>query len=293
MASRVVVTGAAGRIGSGIAARLASCDRLLAGIDRVGGEYVSHVLDLTPSSSALMPEQLEFELLKAFTFADAVVHVAAHPGPSATPPPGVDAAAAASAASAIGLEDVDPVRLATDNFSSAMRVFDAAVRAKAARVVFSSTAFTAGWCHMSTQRRPAALPMAEEDVAPHETYGLSKVCGEHVAAMYARATEQRTTFISLRFTNIVKREKAHELPWSYVDWSAPVMGVPPFMLDGNPVPPPLPLAFWAWTHEDDVIDAHIAALEDPHDWSDAMAEGAEYIHLAVSRRTRETHRLPC
>jgi nucleoside-diphosphate-sugar epimerase len=266
MASRVVVTGAGGRIGGGIAARLAASGRLLAGIDRVGGEHVSHVLDLATPSMAL-----ETDLLQVFDGADAVVHVAAHPGPSATPPPTVDAAAAASAASAIGLEDVDPVSLATENFSSTMRVFDAAARVKAARVVFSSTAFTAGWCHKSTQRLPAALPLTEEDAAPHESYGLSKICCEHAAAMYAAATEQQTTFVSLRFTNIVKREKLQDLPWSYSDWTG--SGT---MADGNPVPPPLPLAFWAWTHEDDVLDAHLAALEDPDEWSDAMADGAPY-----------------
>jgi nucleoside-diphosphate-sugar epimerase len=275
MASRVVVTGAGGRIGGGIAARLAASGRLLAGIDRVGGKHVSHVMDLaTPTPT------LETDLLRAFDGADAVVHVAAHPGPSAIPPPGVDLVAAASAASAIGLEDVDPVRLASENFSSTMRVFDVAARVRAARVVFSSTAFTAGWCHKSTQRRPATLPLAEEDVAPHESYALSKICCEHVAAMYAASTEQQTTFVSLRFTNIVKREKLHELPWSYSDWSASATAT---MADGKPIPPPLPLAFWAWTHEDDVLDAHVAALEDPDDWSEAMADG---IHATLPNYAR-------
>jgi hypothetical protein len=71
---------------------------------------------------------------------------------------------------------------------------------------------------------------------------------------------QATGFVSLRFTNIVKREF--------------YPSVLPFPAPPSPPTTPsevtaetqaLPMAFWAWTHEDDVIDAHMAALDRPAD----------------------------
>ncbi len=51
------------------------------------------------------------------------------------------------------------------------------------------------------------LPLDEEHAPmPCETYGLSKALGEQVAEMFARSSPE-TSFVSLRFTNIVKRER--------------------------------------------------------------------------------------
>ena len=217
-ARRVVVTGAAGRLGGGVARRLAREGRLLGGIDIAPGEHVTRVLDLARCTTD--------ELLDAFAGADAVVHAAAHPGPSALSPADYSSAAARAAASAIGLESVDPVTLGADNFAGTLRVYEAAGRARTVRrVVFSSTAFAMGWCHDARARLPARLPLREEDAAPHESYGLSKLSGEHAAAAYCAASRAPSsavaaaplTSIALRFTNIVKRERFAELPWAYGD----------------------------------------------------------------------------
>ena len=58
--------------------------------------------------------------------------------------------------------------------------------------------------------------------------------GDAVGACYARASGLEV--VALRFTNVVKREVFETLPWTY--------------------DPKVPLVMWAWTHEDDVVDAH-------------------------------------
>lgn len=90
--------------------------------------------------------------------------------------------------------------------------------------------------------------------------GLSKEVGEKAAAMIARTTEGRTSFVSLRFTNIVKRELFGSLPWP-----APPLPPPAVPSEVSASNRPLPLVFWAWTHEDDVIEAHMLAAAAPND----------------------------
>ena len=111
------------------------------------------------------------------------------------------------AAGTIGLESVTPVKLLLDNMGATHAVFEAATTAGCPRVVFSSTAFTYGWCHDPIAMVPKELPISNpSDAQPHETYGLSKVCCEEIASMLARCSHNATGFVSLRFTNIVKRE---------------------------------------------------------------------------------------
>ena len=161
-AERVVVTGAAGRIGSGIASLLSRENRLHGGVDLLPGPHVSHVLDLAECSTE--------ELRQAFEGADAVVHVGAHPGPSASSPSDYSETAALAATDLIGLEPADAVRLGAENFCGTLRVYEAAGLSRSVRrVVFSSTAFLQGWCHDAGARLPSRLPMREEDAQPLES----------------------------------------------------------------------------------------------------------------------------
>lgn len=70
------------------------------GIDRVPGEHVTNVIDLSSAAEATPL------LLTALDGAEVVVHAAAHPGPSLEPPAGVDPAwgGAAVRSGIIGLE---------------------------------------------------------------------------------------------------------------------------------------------------------------------------------------------
>lgn len=221
---RVVVTGSAGRLGAGICRRLEQEGRLVAGVDRVPGPF-TEVVDLTRPSARLR------EILST---ADALVHAAALPGPSITPPPRVDPELGRRLVDAgiIGLESASALEVATANFASTFATFEAACAApNMRRVVFSSSAFLMGWSHDSS-----IVPTMK---GPYESYGLSKEAGEATARMLARATG--VEFCALRFTNMVKRELYHTLPWTY---------------DAA-----IPRVMWAWCAEDDVVDAHVRAVD--------------------------------
>ena len=72
-------------------------------------------------------------------------------------------------------------------------------------------------------------------------------------------------FVSLRFTNIVKREL-----WSSLPWEAPTSAEP------------LQLVLWAYVHEDDVIRAHVAAATR----EDAAARGSHAAYLLAAPDSR-------
>jgi len=233
MLKKIVVTGAGGRLGGGVARRLKKEGRLLAGIDVAKtGEFVTDVVDLCSASTTVLEA--------AVGDADGIVHCAALPGPSATPAARRETT---EVSSFIGLEDEAPVELLLKNVASTARLLETAARSSKKtlrRVVYSSSAFAMGWSHEATLRKPPVLPLTENDAPePLETYGLSKWLGELVCELYARTSG--IEFINLRFPNIVKRERFSELPWPY--------------------DPRLPLLMFDYCHEDDVVDAHLRALD--------------------------------
>ncbi|KXS12775.1 NAD(P)-binding protein [Gonapodya prolifera JEL478] len=237
----ILVTGAAGRIGGQIAQQLAEKGHRVLGTDRFPLRA-----DAKASFEFAQADLLDGPLVeKLVSGSNAIVHVAANPGPSKYTPPGV--AQDWAAKSPIGLEDVTAKDLLFQNLESSYNVFESAVKHGVRRVVFSSSAFAMGWSHDPSGYVPQYLPLDENHPPlPHETYGLSKFLGEGIAEMLARAqrTETKTAFVSLRFTNIIKRERWAELPWE------PPVGATKQTL-----------VLWAYTHEDDVLDAHLKALE--------------------------------
>lgn len=269
---RVVVTGAAGRLGGKVAAALRQTGRHVIGLDRVPepareprawDEYVR--CDL---AGAHVEGEARTALARAIAGSDAVVHCAAWPGPSATPPPAVDPAIGAAAALSIGLEACSPATLLLDNVAMTTAVCDLAVAERVRRLVFSSTAFAMGWSHATSGPQaltPAYLPMDEaHPPSPTESYGLSKLLCEHVLATAAR-TAKSTGFVSLRFTNVIKAEK-----WAQLPWRAPTRE------DGYP------LLFWAYSHEDDVVAAHVQAVER----AEAVSSGSHEAYLLAAPDTR-------
>ncbi|KAL1523357.1 hypothetical protein AB1Y20_018301 [Prymnesium parvum] len=270
---RVLITGAAGRIGSGVAASLRAAGHQVVGLDVVpapppplSSAFASFVqCNLNAAASAGEARQT---LLEAARGVDTVIHCAAWPGPSSTPPPGVTASGCKVASHPIGLESPLPEELLRDNVASTAAVCDAAVAGGAKRFVFSSSAFALGWSHAAVGEVayvPKYLPVDEAHGAlPFESYGLSKLLGEQILETSAR-TAKETGFVSLRFTNIVKRELWHTLPWE-----------PPTPAS------PLTLLLWAYTHEDDVIDAHVAAATLPG----AAAAGSHEAYILAADDTR-------
>jgi nucleoside-diphosphate-sugar epimerase len=165
---------------------------------------------------------------------------------------------------AIGYESATPSVLLRDNVASTAATCDAAIAAGASRFVFSSSAFAMGYSHAAIGPHawcPRYLPVDElHGAMPMETYGLSKLLGEEVLESAAR-TATSTSFVSLRFTNIVKRER-----WSSLPWPAPSAAEP------------MPLILWAYTHEDDVIEAHVAAVTRPEAARPTSHDLARYCH---------------
>lgn len=201
---------------------------------------------------------------------DTVIHCAAWPGPAATP-----SAAAAVHGGAdpsripIGLESASPWELLRDNVGSTLALCEASASAGVERFVFSSSAFAMGFSHRAAGPSsfvPRALPLSERSGghAPHESYGLSKVCGESTLDFFAASTG--ASAVSIRFPNIVKREL----------WESAVPRAPPTAED------PLTLLLWAYAHEDDVVDAHVRAAS----LAAAAAAGAHEVYVAAAPDTR-------
>ncbi len=264
--ARVVVTGAAGRHG-----------RLVLSLLR-GRGYDLLATDVAPWADCPVPfarvdlgDAAATDALLAG--AHAVVHLAAVPGPSATPPPGVDPRWAAAAR--LGLEALTPAQVLTRNVASSWHVFEGAARAGAQRVVFSSSAFAMGFSHDPRAFAPRYLPIDEaHPPQPHESYGLSKLLGEQAAEATARIaahTAAPMTIASLRFTNLVYPDAEVTLPWA-----APTEEVPASAL------------MWCWARAAEVAAAHVLALEAPSLGPEAEPHQAFLLAAPTTRYVEET-----
>ena len=81
----------------------------------------------------------------------------------------------------------------------------------------------------------------------------------------AARTARATSFVSLRFPNIIKSEA-----WGSLPWPPPTAAAPRTLL------------LWAYAHEEDVVAAHVAAATRP----DAAAPGAHEAYIIAAPDTR-------
>ena len=257
----VLVTGASGRLGSQIVSRLVAAGLTVVATDRVSPSdklklWGARAGEVTFVQADLCDAAAMQQLASKVT---SIVHVGAIPGPSKHPPPRVNPIEDAP----IGLEDEPGIELMRQNLLGTSTLFEAIASQPASRrVVFSSSLFAMGWSHEPSAFMPDHLPLDEEHVPePLEHYGLSKCFCEDLAAMLVRAPGVEPTgkgledgrpskrqrrrgelsFISLRFSNIIKAEKWGDLPMKL-----PQRAVTPLM--------------WAYCHEHDVVEAHVKAL---------------------------------
>jgi uronate dehydrogenase len=148
MTQRILVTGAAGRIGTMLRTRLARTGRLL------------RLLDVAPVTSGVAEEAVTGSVsdLDGMTAAcagvEAVVHLAGHPG------------------------EVAWADILADNINGTYTVLEAARRAGVPRVVFASSNHAVGYRPADEDAPDYAFPR------PDTFYGVSKVAGEALGSLY-------------------------------------------------------------------------------------------------------------
>lgn len=203
---RVVVTGAAGKLGRAVVADLTDNGWDVLSVDRVrppgwDGELV--VVDLTDHGQVL-------EVLAGGTDehggrVDAVVHLAAVPAPGLTPNSATF----------------------SNNVSASWNVFTAARAAGVRNVVWASSETVLG---LPFDTPPPYLPVDEEyRVRPGSTYSLVKAVEEEMAHHLCR-WEPQLSMTGLRFSNVMDPEDYAEFPsfdadprsrswnlWGYID----------------------------------------------------------------------------
>ena len=152
MGSRILVTGAAGHLGGKLLRHLSEAGHLVTGLDlmaKTGAEPV-HAADQCRLDSAVQSH---------FEGQDVVVHLAADRSP---------------------VSQWDTV--VPNNIDAVLNVFEAARRARVARVVFASSNWVLGGYRFRRNRLQA-------DTVPNPVnpYGMSKLMGERIGAHFAAA----------------------------------------------------------------------------------------------------------
>ena len=172
---RVAVTGASGRLGRATVLALRDRGLSVVGIDNrpIEGGASPHIqADLSDLG----------QTYGALAGADAVIHLAAIPGPEGLPPEVVYAT----------------------NVIITFNVFEAAATLGIRRVVNASSVSALGFPWQHRWSEPLYLPIDEaHPLLPQDCYGLSKANGEEIAAAYCRRGAGSAA--SLRFSTILSR----------------------------------------------------------------------------------------
>ena len=181
--NHVVVTGGSGRLGRVVVDLLVSRGESVLSVDVTKR-------DDCPCPSLLADVTQAGEACDVLQGAEAVVHLAAVPGPRARPGPATF----------------------NVNVRSTYNVVEAAVVHRLSRIVFASSVFTLGWHEDADCFWPDYVPVDEaHGLAPLEAYGLSKVVGEEICATASRRSG--VIAASLRIMNVIQTDGYHALPW--------------------------------------------------------------------------------
>jgi nucleoside-diphosphate-sugar epimerase len=205
VADRVVVTGGSGKLGRAVVAALVT-----EGWDVVNLDRVAPAEPLCPYTRIELTDYGQtVEALTAidsrYSGVDAVVHLAAIPGPGVT-------------ANAVTF---------ANNMTATYNVFAAARRAGVRTVVWASSETLLG---LPFDEPPPYLPVDEEvPVRPETSYSLAKYLEEQMAAQFCR-WDPELTMIGLRFSNVMEPADYAAFPgfdadpslrawnlWSYID----------------------------------------------------------------------------
>jgi len=177
MAPTVLITGARGNLGTKLRAHFIGLGWTVRLVDRTAG-----------GDSAIVEADLSVwdeTWAKLFAGADAVVHLAGDPSPSA------------SWASVQRL-----------NIDLTQNVYEAAVRQGARRVIFASSNWT------MAGHRFAAFPLTtDHEAAPVNPYGVSKLIGERLGRSYHERWGISSISVRIGYC-----QKAENLPGSHMGW---------------------------------------------------------------------------
>jgi len=162
--SPLLVTGAAGFIGSHLVDRLLQDGHEVVGVDDLSTGHLSNLAEASRHPSFRFVElditSAEFRALVNRVRPDVVMHLAAQ----------MD----------VRKSVADPLHDAHVNVVGTVNVLEAAVRAGSRKVVFASSGGT-------VYGEPAALPVPDDaPLLPSSPYGAAKVAGECYVGMYAR-----------------------------------------------------------------------------------------------------------
>lgn len=184
---RVVVTGAAGFIGSSLVDSLLARGYDVVAVDRRGSDDPVAAANLAHAAQRgglhfYSGDIADMDLVPLLIGADVVFHLAAVPG----------------VRDSWGLRFDDYVHT---NIQGTHRVVNACEEAGVRRLVLASSSSVYGETHG---------PSAETDaVAPRSPYGVSKLAGEQLALAHARRTDTELTVVALRyFTVFGPRQRA-------------------------------------------------------------------------------------
>jgi len=182
-ASRVVVTGAVGGIGTYAAMDFVAAGFEVVGVDRRSpGEELEGVLQRfvlgDASEGAVLADGCEGS--------DALVHLAGIPSPT-------------------GAERI----VFHNNVVSPYRVLEAASEAGIRAAVIASSVSALGLVYAPERFSPLYVPIDEEHpLRPCDPYALAKQCDEHIAAMFARRVPMTVLAFRFPFTTTAERIEA-------------------------------------------------------------------------------------
>src|SRR5438309_9636344 len=237
---RVLVTGGAGYIGSGVVEELLASGHRAVVYDNL---YKGHRDAVHPAAEFVHADLLDAKALHAaISGADAVVHLAAH--------------------SLVGESVTNPAKYYRNNVVAGLALLDAMREAGVRHLVFSSTAAVYG--------EPAKQPIEESDpTAPTNPYGESKLAFEHALRWYG---VYGLRAISLRYFNAAGatahcRERHHPEPHLIPLVLQAALGrLPEVTVFGTDYPTPDGTCIRDYVHVEDLARAHVLAL-------DALASG--------------------
>ena len=238
---RVLVTGGAGYIGSGVVEELLASGHRAVVYDNL---YKGHRDAVHPAAEFVHADLLDAKALHAaISGADAVVHLAAH--------------------SLVGESVQEPAKYYRNNVVAGLALADAMREHGVRWLVFSSTAAVYG--------EPAKQPIEETDAtAPTNPYGETKLAFENALRWYSAAYGLRS--ISLRYFNAAgataRCRERHEPETHLVPvvLQAAAGRIPEVTIFGADYPTPDGTCVRDYIHVSDLARAHLLALQ-------ALADG--------------------